>query len=83
MLSSAERISARVCHPVHSLLSSLFTRGNSIYEIRCERNHTKGVDRMHAQKSVMRWNGKAVRTAFRTAAKSMISCAMAPPMGGR
>ena len=35
------------------------------------------------QKSVSESVGKATRTALRTAARSIISCAMAPPIGGR
>ena len=35
------------------------------------------------QKSVSECVGKATRTAFRTAARSMISCVIAPPIGGK
>jgi hypothetical protein len=42
-----------------------------------------GGQRIAGQKSVSECVGKATRTAFRTAARSIISCATAPPIGGR
>jgi len=39
--------------------------------------------RIADQKSVNKCEGKATRTAFRTAARSIISCVMAPPIGGK
>lgn len=46
-------------------------------------NLTEGGTFLHAQKSVSSFVGRATRTAFNTAAKSITSCVTAPAIGGR